>query len=556
MVKIKTLWQACLLSSAVISTSFLMGAIAQATDLDSEQLLAQVPTNSDEANLLEDVIRYGNEGQSQEALDQVTSVSQLTDIDPFWYEAVEKMVDKYGCIVGYPDSTFKGQRNITRYEFAAALSRCMEYIETNIGTGNLEDGDLATLRRLVQEFEAELATLGARVDDLEGRVAFVEDNQFSTTSKLVGQVVFGLGSLFSGDNVDADTPGTEANEATVFGHRTRLELETSFTGEDLLFTRLATGTFPEFAQVTGTSEGDVSFAQDEGSDVAVEVLKYSFPVGDNTEVVALAFGGASDDFASTVNFLDGDGAEGSISVFGTRNPIYYPFGGAGLGVTTRLGDVAEVSFGYAAANAEDPTAGNGLFDGAYTAIGQVVFQPIEGLNLGLTYLHGYNSLDTGAGSRLANFANFSTALDLSVPTYHNSYGAELSWQLSDKFVLGGWAGYTNAGTLDTNTRALTRGNLDIWNWAVTLGFPDLGKEGSLGGIVVGMEPRVTDSNIVLSGGDSSEDQDTGLHIEAFYQYQVSDNISITPGVIWLTAPDHNNNNEDQIIGTIRTTFSF
>ncbi|MGB5969090.1 MAG: iron uptake porin, partial [Spirulinaceae cyanobacterium] len=280
MVKIKTLWQACLLSSAVISTSFLMGAIAQATDLDSEQLLAQVPTNSDEANLLEDVIRYGNEGQSQEALDQVTSVSQLTDIDPFWYEAVEKMVDKYGCIVGYPDSTFKGQRNITRYEFAAALSRCMEYIETNIGTGNLEDGDLATLRRLVQEFEAELATLGARVDDLEGRVAFVEDNQFSTTSKLVGQVVFGLGSLFSGDNVDADTPGTEANEATVFGHRTRLELETSFTGEDLLFTRLATGTFPEFAQVTGTSEGDVSFAQDEGSDVAVEVLKYSFPVGD------------------------------------------------------------------------------------------------------------------------------------------------------------------------------------------------------------------------------------------------------------------------------------
>ncbi|MGC1245610.1 MAG: iron uptake porin, partial [Spirulinaceae cyanobacterium] len=203
MVKIKTLWQACLLSSAVISTSFLMGAIAQATDLDSEQLLAQVPTNSDEANLLEDVIRYGNEGQSQEALDQVTSVSQLTDIDPFWYEAVEKMVDKYGCIVGYPDSTFKGQRNITRYEFAAALSRCMEYIETNIGTGNLEDGDLATLRRLVQEFEAELATLGARVDDLEGRVAFVEDNQFSTTSKLVGQVVFGLGSLFSGDNVDA-----------------------------------------------------------------------------------------------------------------------------------------------------------------------------------------------------------------------------------------------------------------------------------------------------------------------------------------------------------------
>ncbi len=554
MSKIKTLLSVCLFSSAAISISFLSAGIAQAADLESDQLLAQVSPDSDEGNLLEDVIRYGNEGQGQssESLDQVTSVNQLTDIDPFWYEAVEKMVDKYGCIVGYPDSTFKGQRNITRYEFAAALSRCMEYIETNIGTGNLEDGDLATLRRLVQEFEAELATLGARVDDLESRVAFVEDQQFSTTSKLVGQVVFGLGSLFSGDNVETST---EANETTVFGHRTRLELETSFTGEDLLFTRLATGTFPEFSSVTGTTEGDVSFAQPEDSNVALEVLKYSFPFGDNTEVVILAAGGASDDFASTVNLLDGDGAEGSISVFGTRNPIYYPFEGAGVGVATRLGEKVEVAFGYAANNHNDPSAGNGLFDGAYTAFGQAVFQPISGLNVGLTYLHGYNSLATGTGSRLADFAGFATAIPTSVPTYHNSYGVELSWQLSDKFVLGGWAGYTNAGTLGTNTTALTRGNLDIWNWAVTLGFPDLGKEGSLGGIVVGMEPKVTDSNIVLASGNN-EDQDTGLHIEAFYQYQLSDNIAITPGLIWVTAPDHNNNNEDQVIGTIRTTFSF
>lgn len=545
--KIKTLLRTCLLSSTVVSTSLFTAVIAQGTDLENHQLLAQASTENSDPNLIEEVIRYGSEGQSQEELDQVTSVNQLTDIDPFWFEAVRKMVDKYGCIVGYPDSTFKGQRNITRYEFAAALSRCMEWFEN--GSVTPDSGDLATLRRLVQEFEAELATLGARVDDLESRVAFVEDHQFSTTTKLVGQVIFGLGSLFSGDDV---TTSTEANETTVFGHRTRLELETSFTGEDLLYTRLATGTFPEFSSVTNTNEGEVSFAQPDGSDVALEVLKYSFPLGDNTEVVVLAAGGASDDFASTVNLLDGDGGEGAVSLFGTRNPIYYPFEGAGLGITTRLGEKIELSLGYAANDHANPAPGNGLFDGAYTAIGQVVFQPIEGLNLGLTYLHGFKTLDTGTGSRLSNFRGFAN----DIATYHNSYGVELSWQLSEKFVIGGWAGYTNAGTLDTNATALSRGNLDIWNWAVTLGLPDLGKEGNLAGIVVGMEPKVTESNILLAGGANNEDQDTSLHIEAFYQYQISDNIAITPGLIWLTAPDHNSNNEDQIIGTLRTTFSF
>ena len=94
--------------------------------------------------------------------------------------------------------------------------------------------------------------------------------------------------------------------------------------------------------------------------------------------------------------------------------------------------------------------------------------------------------------------------------------------------------------------------MDIWNWAVTLGFPDLGKEGNLGGIIVGMEPKVTDSSV----NQIAEDDDTSLHIEAFYQYQLTDNIAITPGVIWLTAPDHNSDNDDVVIGVLRTTFSF
>ena len=99
-----------------------------------------------------------------------------------------------------------------------------------------------------------------------------------------------------------------------------------------------------------------------------------------------------------------------------------------------------------------------------------------------------------------------------------------------------------------------RGTQDIWNWAATLAFPDLIKEGSLGGIVVGMEPWVASSTIDVEGFD--ENDTTSLHAEAFYQYQFNDNIAITPGVIYVNNPDNNENNDDLVIGTLRTTFSF
>ncbi|KOP23690.1 hypothetical protein AMR41_24460 [Hapalosiphon sp. MRB220] len=45
-------------------------------------------------------------------------------------------------------------------------------------------------------------------------------------------------------------------------------------------------------------------------------------------------------------------------------------------------------------------------------------------------------------------------------------------------------------------------------------------------------------------------------IEPLYQYHLTDNISITPSVIWLTAPDHNSTNDHDLIGVLRITFTF
>jgi hypothetical protein len=560
----KILWNTLLFSPVFVGVTYIVSGSAIATETTPETL---AEGRREKANVLEKIRRYSNND-----IGQVNSASQLQDVSPSdWaYEALRNLVERYGCIEGYPNGTFRGNRAITRYEFAAGLNACLQEIEGLIAaSADEEEGkqqqvapeDLETLERLVQEFQAELATLGTQVDNLEERASVLEENQFSTTTQLIGEVVFGLGSVLAGEDVDE---GEELDEVPVLGHRTRLELETSFTGEDLLFTRLSAGNFPQFGGVTGTpqgeiafAEGQVTFAQGEGNDIGLEVLLYSFPITDSSEVWLLANGGAADDFADTVNFLDGDGGSGAVSVFGTRNSIYYGVGDTGIALRNELGDNLELSLGYVTSEANEPSPGNGLFNGPYSALAQLVFTPSDSFNLGLTYVHSYSQQDTGTGSDLSNFRSFTDEQFGvgAVPTSSNSYGVELSWQLSDHFVLGGWASYRNATTLSTLGGTIERGNLDIWNWAVTLAFPDLGKEGSLGGIVVGMEPRVTDSSINLPNL-RDEDEDSSLHLEAFYEYHFTDNIAVTPGVIWVRDPNHDNDNDDLVIGVVRTTFTF
>jgi carbohydrate-selective porin OprB len=90
-------------------------------------------------------------------------------------------------------------------------------------------------------------------------------------------------------------------------------------------------------------------------------------------------------------------------------------------------------------------------------------------------------------------------------------------------------------------------------YALTFAFPDLVKEGDLLGFVVGAEPYLTEFE---GGNPQSFDVDLPLHLEAFYRFQFSDYISVTPGVIVLTAPNQDRDNNTRIIGTVRTTFQF
>lgn len=481
---------------------------------------------------------------STTSMGQVNNVFQLRDVAPAdWaFDALRNLVEKYNCLVGYPDGTFRGDRPLSRYEFAAGLNACMQQLERQIADGGepVDGPDLVRLQRLVQEFQTELATLGARVDDLEGRVSSLENHQFSTTTKLDGKVIFA-----------AITTTDDDNEIT-FGDRVRLTLDTSFTGQDNLRVRLAAAN--AVTPNLGTSEGSLAFADGEsgGNDVAVDVLAYAFPL---TEKLTVAIA-AADDVPSPINALDGDGDALALTAFGTRNPIYYQIEGAGIGLEYALSDRLTLSAGYMAPDANDPNSKAGLFNGAYGALGQLQYKPGDRFEIAFTYLNGYNISDTGTGSNLSNLRSFTEGeTGQAIATSSNSYGIEASWQLNDHLILGGWAGYSKISALDTLGGRVQRGSMDVWNWAATAAFPDLFTKGATGGLIIGMEPKVTASAIALDGV-TLKDADTSLHVEAFYQYPINDHITITPGIIWLTAPDHNSNNDDILIGTIRTLFSF
>ncbi|MDZ8224461.1 iron uptake porin [Nostoc sp. ChiVER01] len=536
-------WKYLLVSPAVcgVMLFFNTATFANETSGKSEIDQPQVLAHPD--------IRVTNIAPDQ-PMAQVTSVSQFSDVQPTdWaFQALQSLVERYGCIAGYPNSTYRGNRALTRYEFAAGLHACLDRVNELIATATgdlVNKQDLATLQKLQEDFAAELAILRGRVDAVEAKTGELEANQFSTTTKLNGEVVIAIANVIDGNTVN----GQKVNQNTVLADRVRLNLDTSFTGKDLLRTRLQATNLDPFSQTaTFTPEGDFRFAGGNNSNgVVIDALLYQFPLGDKTGVTLEANAGAIDDFTNTVNpYLDGDGGSGALSHFGTRNPIYYLVNGAGIGIKHEFSDNLELSFGYLANDSANPQLGSGLFNGAYGAMGQLTVKPSNQITLGLTYINAYKNTFFANGSGGSNNAN-----DILQNASSNSYGIEASFQPSSKFVISGWAGLTKARVL-----SVTPGDADIWNYAVTLAFPDLGKKGNIAGIIVGMEPKVTSVSSSLSNAGINKDPDTSYHIEGFYQYSLSDNISITPGIIWLTAPDHNNQNDDIVIGTVRTTFTF
>jgi len=517
---------------------------------------------------------------------QLNSVSQLRDVNPSdWaYQALSDLATRYNCLVGYPDGSFLGQQALSRYEFAAGLNACLTQIERLLQASAGEfarTDDLETLRRLVQEFGTELAIMRGRIDGLTARTRELEVAQFSTTTKLGGEVTFAISDVFGGESATniVRAPANVDTEA-VFQYRTRLDFNTSFYGPDTLKLRLQASNAAPLFSSGGDTGGDnparLLFSNDgrlaiDNSNVSqsnnslfLDQLSYQFALSDRLQAHVFAAGGSHFDYANTFNpYLDdADGGRGAISRFGQRNPLYGLGGEAvGTGLNWRLGEVVQLDLGYLASRGNE--AGAGLFNSNYSALVQVGLGEGDRWGLGISYLHAYsrtNEFRFGGGgvataSFQANLIPLALASNagrneprLSTPVSSNSYGVQGFFSLSPSVTIAAWAGWTQA-------RLINFGDAEIWNYALALAFPDLGREGNLGALIVGVEPTLKG---IEAGGAPFPvlDRDEVLHVEASYRYQFTDRLALTPALVWLPAPNQNGANDDALLLTVQADFQF
>lgn len=183
---------------------------ANTKELVADNLLVQTQT-SPSLMPVANSPKVSENAVNNKAIAQITSVSQLSDVQPTdWaYQALQSLVERYGVIAGYSNGTFRGNRSLTRYEFAAGLNAALNRLNELIAAGTADlvrQEDLATLQKLQQEFATELAILRGRVDTLEARSANLEEQQFSTTTKLNAQIITAVSDTF-GNRVGGDAPG-------------------------------------------------------------------------------------------------------------------------------------------------------------------------------------------------------------------------------------------------------------------------------------------------------------------------------------------------------------
>lgn len=180
------------------------------------------------------------------------AANPFSDVTPdSWaYQAVSQLAAA-GIVNGYPDGTFKGQNDITRYEMAQMVAKAM----ANQDRANAEQQ--AMINRLADEFSNELNNLGVRVAALEDRVGNV---------KVTGDVRLRYqgneNKVFSGSHGIYDTNGNKIGEKkdknahkSRFDARARVQFNARVNDKTEAVVRLNSDNF-EFGEGSDNAKGN------------------------------------------------------------------------------------------------------------------------------------------------------------------------------------------------------------------------------------------------------------------------------------------------------------
>ena len=469
--------------------------------------------------------------------DQVTSVTQFSDVYPTdWaYQALANLVETYGCVAGYPNGTFRGNRAMTRYEAAALLNACLDRIT--------EVTD--ELRRLLKEFETELAILKGRVDGLEARVGELEATQFSTTTKLKGQADFFFGGVAYDDRSECiDEGGACGDDGTSFSYRYTLNLNTSFTGKDRLYTRLRAG---NMNNVWTNKNSYLSDAKSGNNTLKVDKLWYSFPVGDFKFTV----GALVENYYMVETptrykpILKAFKLGGYGAVMGAST-------GQGFGVQWRQnvapGEAAlNIAANYVADGGEGASSDSEL--GMFGRATDGYFLSQVGYGDRKWYISALYAHKQGAdGSKPA--MGYSTPAASNYDEALNAFGLRGFWTPEESGFIPTISAGFDYGISDADADGKTE---EVIGWMVGLNWNDAFIDGNKLGIGFG-----TYSSYATEVKGDSDPGDSNFAIEGYYDFQVTDNITVTPAVFWIQDADGNASVEgsDSLGGLVKTTFKF
>ena len=451
-------------------------------------LLAPMAANAAELNI------NGVSDYSAQSV-EVESISDFSDVQPSdWaYQALTNLAEQRGCVAYAP------QGSMTRYEAAILLNSCL----SDISRANEVE------QRLLAEFSPELEVIKGRINGVLADVGTVRADSFSTTTKLAGTTVFVVGGV----------DGVSDKEAVTFNYDTKLALNTSFSGDDLLKTRIRSGNFGSgpFSFASGAASS-LEVASSTGNSLDIDRAYYQFPVGESITATVGALVRQDDMLGVWPSSYPSDSILDVLTYAGA-NSAYNLSMGAGAGITY-TNDNLSASLVLVSDEATDASQGILTEQGSDDITAQLAWVADN-----FTVAAAYTTSDGGNTTDTADANDF------------DAWGLSAQYDLDNGISLNAGMGWKSP---DKENDASNIEDESTWSLGVV--WSDLGAEGNTLGIAYG----------TAEGHRDDSGYDDPMAYEVYYSMAISDNITVTPAFFSI----EKDGADDVTGGLVKTTFSF
>ena len=415
---------------------------------------------------------------------------------------------------------------------------------------------LGWLDPLAHQARSETDPLQSKIEALSLTTDELKSEEFSPTSVLRGQVSLVVGGNRFGGSANNLTRASQRQfGATTINYDARLIIDTSFSGKDLLRLRLRSGNFDGTSNSFGgagpsvLSQLEVAFQAPQGRDkLAVNRLYYQWPIGEFTFTLGPRV--EQDDLLAiwpsvypSETLLDLMTFAGAI---GANNLDI----GTGAGFWWERNGMA-ISANYVAANGNEgqSTIGGLGTKGSGSSASIQIGYATKSWGLAAMFSAVQNSLGV-----IPYGTNF-TLKSLDEPGNTSAFGVAGYWQPAQRgwipSISAGWGMNKTNYTDNINDAGLVSTSQ---SWSVGLEWQDALSKGNSFGMAVGQPTFATS----LKGGGNPNDGN--VVCEWWYKVGVTDRISLTPGLFYLSRPlgadTPGGKSFNQLGGLIKTSFSF